>query len=57
MRSKIKDVMKYTNYVPGHGPQTGRCVPSDRAQPSLVTTESPGHVCEIQSWCPVEDDR
>ena len=57
MRSDVIKYIKCTNHVPGHGPQTGRCVPSDRARPSLVTTEPPGHVCEIQSWCPVEDDR
>ena len=33
--------------IPGHGPQTGQCVP----------TEDGNHtVCEIYSWCPVEDD-
>jgi len=32
-----------------HGPQTGRCVRSDR--------QANVSVCEISSWCPVEDDR
>ena len=61
-------VMKeFHNFVPGHGPQTGRCVPSDRHQdrwPDLKETSdftsSSSYslsVCEIQSWCPVEDDR
>ena len=39
----------------GHGPLTGRCVRADRqgqGEQAQVT-----HVCEIQSWCPVEDDR
>lgn len=31
-----------------HGPETGRCVVSDR-EPGL-------HVCEVESWCPVEMD-
>ena len=41
--------------LPGHGPLTGRCVRADRqgqGEQAQVT-----HVCEIQSWCPVEDDR
>ena len=33
--------------IPGHGPQTGRCVP---------TKDGNLTVCEIYSWCPVEDD-
>ncbi len=35
----------------GHGPMTGRCVVSDRDLAKQV------RVCEIHSWCPVEDDR
>ena len=37
----------------GHGPTTGRCVLSDR--PHLL--DRGVTVCEIQSWCPTEDDR
>ena len=37
-----------SNLVKGHGVETGRCVLSPR---DLTT-----HVCEIQSWCPVEVD-
>ena len=36
----------------GHGPQTGHCIPTDK--PIKYGNIS---VCEIQSWCPVEDDR
>jgi len=36
-----------------HGPTTGRCILSDR--PHLATAGVT--VCEIQSWCPTEDDR
>ena len=32
---------------------TGRCVLTDRP----VLAEKGVTVCEIQSWCPVEDDR
>ena len=39
--------------LPGHGPTTGRCVLSDR--PHLMAQGVT--VCEIQSWCPTEDDR
>ena len=51
----------------GHGPQTGKCVSSDRQQyrwPELKNqsgfTPSASYsqkVCEVQTWCPVEDDR
>ena len=41
------------NIYAGHGPTTGRCVPSDR----LPLAEAGVTVCEIQSWCPTEDDR
>ena len=34
----------------GHGPMTGRCVPSDRFD------FRDKKVCEIESWCPVERD-
>ena len=37
----------------GHGPVTGRCVPTDR--PLLAARGVT--VCQITSWCPVEDDR
>ena len=36
----------------GHGPQTGRCIPTDKPTKYGNIT-----VCEIKSWCPVEDDR
>ena len=39
--------------IAGHGPVTGRCVLTDR--PLLAAGGVT--VCEIQSWCPVEDDR
>ena len=39
--------------IVGHGPTTGRCVLSDR--PHLAAKGVT--VCEIQSWCPTEDDR
>ena len=39
--------------VAGHGPVTGRCVLTDR--PLLAARGVT--VCQIQSWCPVEDDR
>ena len=66
--SPVKNVAdEIYNSVTGHGPQTGRCVPSDRRQdrwPDLKETSdftsSSSYslsVCEIQSWCPVEDDR
>ena len=38
----------------GHGPLTGRCVRADR---HLSDQGELPQVCEIQSWCPVEDDR
>ena len=37
----------------GHGPQTGRCVPTDKPDKYGMMT----NVCEIQSWCPVENDQ
>jgi len=40
------------NLVKSHGPQTGRCIPTDKPHKYGNIT-----VCEIQSWCPVEDDR
>ena len=36
------------NMLKGHGQETGRCVPSDRAQNTRV--------CEVDTWCPVERD-
>ena len=36
----------------GHGPQTGLCIPTDK--PDKYGNIS---VCEIRSWCPVEDDQ
>jgi len=61
------DCHPHRHLVKSHGPQTGRCVPSDRHQdrwPDLKETSdftsSSSYslsVCEIQSWCPVEDDR
>ena len=39
----------------GHGPLTGRCVLADRGGEGELARRP--HVCEIQSWCPVEDDR
>ena len=42
-------------YVAGHGPLTGRCVVADRRAGG---EDSPVlQVCQVQSWCPVEDDR
>ena len=44
------DVFQILNFlISGHGPQTGLCVPSDRMKNMTV--------CQISSWCPVEDDR
>lgn len=40
----IKD--KYLVF--GHGPMTGRCVPSDRSLGIKV--------CEVEAWCPIERD-
>ena len=42
----------YNSYPAGHGPQTGRCVPT-----SHPTKYGNITVCEIRSWCPVEDDQ
>ena len=42
-------------FVSGHGPCTGKCVKSDRLGSSKH--QNVPYVCEIQSWCPVEDDR
>ena len=44
--------LKQTKSPAGHGPQTGRCIPNDKPASHDTT-----YVCEIQSWCPVEDDR
>ena len=35
----------------GHGPQTGRCITSDRN-----VIDSNISVCEVKSWCPIEND-
>ena len=48
-RAIIKQLQNITCCVfSGHGPQTGLCVASDRFDGV--------NVCEISSWCPVEDD-
>ena len=44
-------------WLSGHGPQTGRCVPSERSLWVDYGVNTTTTVCEIQSWCPVEDDR
>ncbi len=42
---------KYLRF--GHGPMTGRCVPSDRRHPKATALSK---ACEIFAWCPVEMD-
>jgi len=46
---------KGSHFRKSHGPCTGRCVKADRHGSSKQ--KKVPHVCEIQSWCPVEDDR
>ena len=53
-KSVLYNDMEVTNIMSGHGPMTGRCVPADRRGRG---GEEKIQVCEVQSWCPVEDDR
>ena len=45
-------ILLFSLNILGHGPHTGRCVPTDR--PHKFGNIS---VCEVSSWCPIEDDR
>jgi len=46
------DCLPGNNLVKSHGPQTGQCIPTDKPEKFGNIT-----VCEIRSWCPVEDDQ
>jgi len=46
------DCFASRNLIKSHGPQTGRCILTDKPLKYGNIT-----VCEIQSWCPVEDDQ
>ena len=52
-QEKVCKIPSFLLRAAGHGPVTGRCVATDRARLAARGVT----VCEIQSWCPVEDDR
>ena len=52
-QEKVCKIPSFLLRSAGHGPVTGRCVATDRARLAARGVT----VCEIQSWCPVEDDR